>query len=576
MQGSAWMALQGANLFLQAVKSRHIGWEALGRRAPSRVRDAEGGSEGAGTALRPHSGAQGLPERERSPEQPDPKAGAARRPEGHAQSILRTHSKVWAAALMLALLWSAACKKPGTDVRFSLSRDLVVFDTTFAQIGTSTEVVIIRNLGSAPLRFDRVYLAGGSASRFRLNVDGSPGPVVTDLEIAAKDSAYLFVEATIDPHGHGDLLAVDSVIFEPRGGTPRALPLLAQGADAVYIWPTDTLVFMYSKLPYSILPCGGQWTSAKPVVVVGWAVVDSACTFTLTEGARVHFWKDAGLWVYRGGTLKALGQTNNYVLLTSYRLGIQHQDRPGQWDRVLFHEGSVDNELRNVKIFNGFIGIQAEPAGLNDLNLPRKLTLQNVEITNMSGAGILARDYHIEGYNVVVSDCGSYGAALTFGGTYRFYHSTFANFWRFGTRKNPTVFCANYTPDIYDVDPTSDYIARPIDVRLANCIIAGNMEQEFGLDSLPSVTTQFVADRCMLKVRSNFSMSATRFPDCIRQADPGFVGPEWNDYTLKENAPARNIAKPDYMQQWPQQLEKDFRGNPRNIDLGPDLGAYEY
>lgn len=474
------------------------------------------------------------------------------------------------------VLGFSACRKPGGDINYSFSRSLVLFDTTFSQIGTSTEVVVIRNHSTETLHFTRIFLAGGTSSRFRINVDGAPGPVVTDVEIAPRDSAWLFVEATIDPHGTGDLLAVDSVIFEPRVGQPKALPLVAQGADAVYIWPTDTLVFTYSKLPYSILPCNGQWTAQKPVVVFGYAVVDSNCTFTITEGTRVHFWKDAGLWVYRGGTLKVLGETNNYVVFTSYRLGIQHQDRPGQWDRVIINEGSTENELRNLKLFNGFIGLQAEPLYLNDLNLPRRLTLQNVEITNMSGAGILARDYNIDGYNVVVSDCGSYGAALTFGGTYRFYHSTFANYWRFGARKNPTLFCANYTPDIYDQDPNSDYIARPIDVLLANCIIAGNMEQEMSLDSLPAVPTQFVADRCMLKVRSNFPMSATRFPDCVIQGDPGFNGPEWNDFSLKENSPARNLAKPHYMLQFPQQLEYDFRGNPRNIDAAPDLGAYEY
>lgn len=479
-------------------------------------------------------------------------------------------------SVILTVLGFSTCRKPGGGINYSFSRPLVLFDTTFAQIGTSTEVVVIRNHSSETLHFNKIYLAGGTSSRFRINVDGSPGPLVTNVDIAPRDSAWLFVEATIDPHGNGELLAVDSVIFEPRGGPARALPLVAQGADAVYIWPTDTLVFTYSKLPYSILPCNGQWTAHKPVVVFGYAVVDSACTFTITEGTRVHFWKDAGLWVYRGGTLKVLGETNNYVVFTSYRLGIQHQDRPGQWDRVIINEGSTDNELRNLKLFNGFIGLQAEPLALNDLNLPRRLTLHNVEITNMSGAGILARDYNIDGYNVVVSDCGSYGAALTFGGIYRFYHSTFANYWRFGARKNPTVFCANYTLDIHDQDPNSDYIARPIDVLLANCIIAGNMEQELGLDSLPAVPTQFVADRCMLKVRANFAMSATRFPDCIRQNDPGFNGPEWNDFTLKENAPARNIAKPSYMLQFPQRLERDFRGNPRNLDAGPDLGAYEY
>ncbi|MCX7769072.1 MAG: right-handed parallel beta-helix repeat-containing protein [Flavobacteriales bacterium] len=468
------------------------------------------------------------------------------------------------------------CKKHGSEVHFSFSRDQVIFDTTFAELGTSTEVVLIRNHSQQVLRLEKVYLAGGASSRFRINVDGEPGPVVHDVEIAPRDSAYLFVEATIDPHSQGDLLALDSVIVVPRGGPPRALPLVAQGADAIYVWPTDTLFFTYSKLPYSLLPCGGFWNNQKPIVVIGWAVVDSACSFLITEGTRVYFWKGSGLWVYRGGTLKALGTENNYILFTSYRLGIQHQDRPGQWDRILFHEGSTENELRCVKLFNGFIGIQAEPLGLNDLNLPRRLTLHNVEITNMSGAGILARDFHIDGFNVVVSDCGSYGAALTLGGTYRFYHSTFANFWQFGARKNPHVFCSNYSPDIYDLDPAGDYIARPLNVLFANCIITGNMEQEFGLDSLAVAPLQIMADRCILRVRPDYVLPPSRFPDCLRIPDPGFQGPQWNDYSLTENSPARNVAKLEYITLYPLRLERDFKGHPRTADAGPDLGAYEY
>jgi len=461
-------------------------------------------------------------------------------------------------------------------VEFSLSRKEIYFDTTFSQIGTSTEVVLLRNTGNSPLIFEKIYLVGGSQSKFRINVDGEPGPLVSNLRIAPRDSAYIFVEATIDPTGTGELLALDSIIFEPRGGLSRSLPLIAPGADATYIWPTDTLIFTYSKIPYSILPCGGQWNNQKPIVVFGWAIIDSSCTFTITEGTKVHFWRNGGMWVYRGGTLKALGAVNNHVVFTSSRLGISHQDRPGQWDRILIHEGSVENEFRNVKMFNGFIGIQAEPLGLNDKNYPRQLTLQNVEISNMSGAGILSRDYNIDGYNVIVSDCGSYGAALTFGGRYRFYHSTFANFWRYGARKNPTFFCANYTADVYNINPNSDYIGRPIEVLLANCIIAGNMEQEFGLDSLKTVSTQFLADRCLLRVKSDFKMPVSRFPDCIREANPGFNGPDWNDYTLTESSPARNLGKLQYILMYPLQLANDFKGNPRTIDIGPDLGAYEY
>ncbi len=49
------------------------------------------------------------------------------------------------------------------------------------------------------LRLRSVSLAGGMNSYFKLNVDGTPGPVVSNVEIEANDSAYVFVSVKIDP-----------------------------------------------------------------------------------------------------------------------------------------------------------------------------------------------------------------------------------------------------------------------------------------------------------------------------------------------------------------------------------------
>ena len=95
--------------------------------------------------------------------------------------------------------FNTACKKEqfNTTSGISFSTDTLTFDTLFSTLGSTTRFFTIKNTLKQPVKISSIKLAGGSASSYRINVDGDAGTAFTDVEIPAKDSIYVFVEVTI-------------------------------------------------------------------------------------------------------------------------------------------------------------------------------------------------------------------------------------------------------------------------------------------------------------------------------------------------------------------------------------------
>ena len=77
------------------------------------------------------------------------------------------------------LILFAACKKDqfitSPDALISLSTDEIKFDTVFTNSGSVTHFFKIINENNQKLKLSSVQLAGGTASFFRINVDGVTG-----------------------------------------------------------------------------------------------------------------------------------------------------------------------------------------------------------------------------------------------------------------------------------------------------------------------------------------------------------------------------------------------------------------
>ena len=479
--------------------------------------------------------------------------------------------------ILLALVAMAftSCRQDlfSTDssLRLKYSREEILFDSTFTQIGTSTEVFVVRNTTKHNLLLDKVYLAGGSNSQFRMVVDGESGGtsnMVKDIEIASGDSIYVFVEATIDPSGStGALFVSDSVMFSYNGNLD-GVPLYAAGNDAIYLYPNDTLMLQNGgKFPYRRI-CNETWVPGKPYVIVGRAIIDSDCKLTVTAGTYVHFFKNADMWVFEDGTLQVLGEPNNIVVFTGTNQMLATSEIPGQWNGIVFFNGKTDNLIRNAKIKNATIGINMQPLNFYDAGSPRKVTLENVIVENMTSLGIYAQNFNLEATNLRVSNCGQGGVACTFGGDYTFTHCTLADFWPGTGRPNPSLLIGN------GFKRNDTLYANDLKFRMYNSVVTGNQLNELVVDSVGGTTFDYRFENCAFTLDTKYKPPTNKFINIIKNQDYKFAGQSWNDYRLLDGSPL--IDRGSY--QRAQDNTKawfDLENKNRLVDGKPDIGAIE-
>ena len=88
-----------------------------------------------------------------------------------------------------------------SDAHLVFSVDTMMFDTIFTTIGSTTQSFRIINQYNQPIKISSIRLAGGDNSFYRLNIDGEIANELTDVEVPAHDSIFVFVELTVNPNG---------------------------------------------------------------------------------------------------------------------------------------------------------------------------------------------------------------------------------------------------------------------------------------------------------------------------------------------------------------------------------------
>jgi len=337
------------------------------------------------------------------------------------------------------------------------------------------------------------------------------------------------VRANIKPNlATEPFLIEDAVVFE-REGSRRLLPLTAYGRNAVYHVPTDTIHYpdgtplidsTFGKpYAYSVIDCEG-WRHDLPHVIVGYAVVDSRQTLHLQAGDELYFHNDAVLWVYDSATLDVHGTAERPVLFTSVRQDGRYKTLPGQWGYVWLSAGSRDNVIDYARIENAFVGLRMDSCASEQPTL----TLSNTQVENHVLAGLLGQTAKVVGRNVLVANCGSATAAMQYGGDYDFERCTFANYWRYETRKHGSVVVTN------SMEYGSTLYVWPMRVRMKDCIVYGSRadgEMYVSLDEHAEVS--LTLDHCLVRGGE-------------WDEDPKFVDPAAGDYRLEEDSPAAGIG----------------------------------
>ena len=98
------------------------------------------------------------------------------------------------------------------SARLEFSTDTVKFDTVFTTIGSVTKQFRVYNRNKEAVRTS-VSLA--DKGFYRLNIDGVAANSLDNLEIRGNDSAFIFVEVTIDPqNSNSPIVVLDSIQYQ--------------------------------------------------------------------------------------------------------------------------------------------------------------------------------------------------------------------------------------------------------------------------------------------------------------------------------------------------------------------------
>jgi len=439
-------------------------------------------------------------------------------------------------------------------VELSFSVDTLTFDTVFSDVGSATRHFLVYNRNKEAVRTS----VTAQSKYFRLNIDGVAKNNFADLEIRGKDSAYVFVEVTVDPqNSNSPVLILDSIEFSTNGNCQH-LMLEAFGQD----------VHLYNDSMIS----SERWTNDKPYLIYNSVMVDSACVLDIDAGTQLYFHNNSSLIVK--GQLHVNGTCEEPVVFQGDRLEKYYSEKPGQWgagyyvDDVMYYFGNIHfltgssgNTIDYAIVKNGTKGIQIDNHAEKELTLK----LSNSKIENMAISGIYAQNANLLVYNTVIANCGYYTAALTLGGNYEFVHTTLANY---GSHTLPSLFFNNFYVS------GSELFVFDFNAKFVNSIVSGSLTNEFIVDKMDAdeVTFEYTFDNCMIKAGRNFDMSDTsvfRYVLSDPSAMPRFVNVAEGDYHLDTLSVAKDYGKylpsPEY--------QVDMDGNLR--DTLPDLGAYE-
>ena len=471
---------------------------------------------------------------------------------------------------MCAVVWvsSSSCKKQqllesGGDIRFS--EDTVAFDTVFTALGSATQIVKIFNKQDQKIVLSSVRLENGQTSFFSLNVDGKQGKAVSDIEIGANDSIYVFATVKVDPTSENTPFIIEDRLIATLNGNDFSIPMMAYGQNAHFV--TDSVL--------STQTWGDKDT--KPYVVFGYAVVDSAETLTIAKGCRIYMHANARLFV--AGTLKAIGTKQDSIIFQGDRLDRRYygfEGYPGEWGGLYFTEHSVNNELRHVILQNGGNAAQGAPAAMIEVapNLVAgqdyQLTLDDVIIRNSNGYGLLSFAGSIKATNCLMHSCGANTLALVQGGYYSFDHCTIATYGnsKISHNDNSAAIILNYF-----VDANKNIHVSPLSAMLRNCIISGSLSNELVADDTNLAPSSFSFINCAMRA------DKSKLKPAVVNTNPVFLAPGPSFDSL-----FRNIARDDY--HLTSSSPVIGKGAPIGVTLdmddklrsltAPDIGCYEH
>lgn len=440
--------------------------------------------------------------------------------------------------VLILVMWSGCNDKdeqvstlPSLNLLFST--DTISFDTLLSNQRSSTRRLTIYNPNEEAIQLGEVSLA--DASNYSAVINGKETTNLQNEIILGGDSLLMLVEAFILPRNQDEPYLVKDSVLVNWNGNRTNIKLRTWGQDV--------------QTRRNEIICDEIWTSARPYAVADTLIVNEGCTLTLEKGTKVYFENDAVMFVL--GRVVAEGDTSELVEFTSARFDGIYAEVPGQWQGIYFLEGS-SGDLNHTKISNAIVGTNVGFPGAEE---DTRLTLNSIEIANMSYAGILAFTANIQATNSLIYNCGTYLVGNFAGGSYDYQHCTFSNEVSDFVHADPSI---QFADNIVDNGVT---VARDLDIRILNSIL-WSTEDELLVNNGGGATITALVNGNIIRgteeLEGNIFSTEFNFP--------GFTNPFANDFTLDTLANAQDEGiQPGLM--------FDIVKNRR--DSLPDIGAYE-
>ena len=429
----------------------------------------------------------------------------------------------------------------------TLSADTLSFDTVFTTTGSITQQVKLINNNNRSVGISSISLAGGTGSPFVINIDGTPGPNASNLNIRANDSLYIFVTVLI-PSGvkPTPFLLQDSIRLS-YNGVEQYIQLNAWGQNAHF-------------LKNFVIQSNTNWPNDLPYVIYGGLTIDSNATLTIQPGTHIYMHADAPIYI--DGSLKVLGDTaeNQRVYFTGDRLDQPYVNYPGSWPGIYFRDASRDNVLNYTVFQNGYHSLVAEGPS-TDMN--PKLLLNQCLINNSLAEGLLGIQSSITAINCLVSNCGQ-NIVINQGGVYQFEYCTVASY--------STNLLSHQQPVLSISNASSDgTLTGDLNASFLDCIFWGGESQsdEALISKQGNTVFNVLFDHVILK-QQNYPANIDSSSLWLN-TDPQFIAtgfPESTfDFHLQASSPGVDHGSI-------LGILIDLDGNPRPVNL-PDLGCYE-
>lgn len=442
----------------------------------------------------------------------------------------------------------------GNSPVLTFSTDTLAFDTVFSTLGSATRYINVYNPLNEDVIINKIELAGGSNSFFRLNIDGRSSNVAENIKLKEKDSLRIFVEVTIDPTGNNQpVFILDSILFNVNQSQQQIF-LSAFGQDVIKL--------TNKHLKTSTL------TSAKPYLIYDTLFIDKNETVTIEPGAQ--FYMNRGSRVIVNGTLDAVGTLESPISFQGNRLEEWYDEATGLWGEIYLTPSSKNSSISYLNIKQATNGLVCDSIGLNST----PISISNVRIELISYNGLLAQNSNLNISNSLFSNCSKHAIYILFGGNYRFTHCTVGNYSNDNlTRTSPSVYLNNYYTN------NGEVITNPLtEASFLNSIITGSNIQEIGFD-FETITGalndggNYLFQNSLISVDKNFDVSDTIFyKNIITNKDPKFLDKSNRDFHLDSTSVVINSGDINLSSPYP----SDYDKIDRLLDGKTDMGMYEY